>query len=162
MVNSRILVEGLVYVTASEPMYVTGTSDVLSITSEPFGLERPHQMLSLFNALERDLAVRTIRRSISKRRVLKTGGLGAVIRVFQAEAVTRPSHAMQRQAVEDLMVRQTLEQVHRAFSGSLVSSAVKARVMQVLNAELEAEQAKRKPKPRRILISGNQSQDYQH
>ena len=145
VVNSRILVEGLVYVTASEPMYVTGTSDVLSITCEPFGLERPHQMLSLFNALERDLAVRTIKRTISKRRVHKTGGLGAVIRVYQAEAVTRPSHAMQRQAVEDLMVRQTLEQVHRAFTGSLVSSAVKARVMQALNAELEAEQAKRKP-----------------
>ena len=34
----------------------------------------------------------------------------------------------------------------RAFSGSLVSSGVKARVMQVLNAELEAERAKRKPR----------------
>ena len=55
---------------------------------------------------------------------------------------------MQRQAVEDLMVRQTLEQVHRAFTGSLFSSTVKARVMQALNAELEAEQAKRKPKPK--------------
>ena len=129
-------------------MYVTGASDVLSITSEPFDLERPHQMLILFNALERDSAVQTIRRSISKRRVLKTGGLGAVIRVYQAEAVTRPSHAMQRKAVEDLMVRQTLEQVHRAFSGSLVSRAVKARVIETLNAELEAEHAKRKPKPK--------------
>ena len=148
IVNSRILVEGLVYVIASEPMYVTGTSDVLSITCEPFGLERPHQMLSLFNALERDLAVQTIKRTISKRRVHKTGGLGAVIRVYRQEAVTRPSHAMQRQAVEDLMVRQTLEQVQRAFSGSLVSSMVKARVMEVLNTKLEAECAKRKPKPK--------------
>ena len=61
---------------------------------------------------------------------------------------------MQRQAVEDLMVRQTLEQVQRAFSGSLVSSMVKARVMEALNAELEAENAKREPKLGHSSICG--------
>jgi hypothetical protein len=142
VVNSRIIVEGLVYALAPEPMYVTGLGDVLITTDQPYGLERPDLMASMFNALERDAAVAAMKKGISKRRNRKTGGQGAVIHVFDTRAVTRPSNQQNRQAVEDASVQKVLEQMRRILEPRNVTKAVKARVLDTLHGELEAERAK--------------------
>jgi hypothetical protein len=108
VVNLRIIVEGLVYALAPEPIYCTGLGDVLITTDQPYGLERPDLMASMFNALEHAAAVTALKKAISKRRNRKTGGLGAVIHVFDARAVTRPTNAQNWQAVENASVQKVL------------------------------------------------------
>jgi hypothetical protein len=145
VVNARIIVEGLIYALAPEPVYVTGSGNVLITTDQPYGLERPDLMVSMFNALERDAAALDLKQSMSKRRNRKTGGLGAVIHVLDARAVMRPSNQQNRQAVEDSMVQRALDQMRRILEPRNVTKAVKARVLDTLYGELEAERAKRRP-----------------
>ena len=123
VVNSRIIVEGLVYALAAEPMYVTGLGDVLITTDQPYGLERPDLMASMFNALERDAAATAMKKAISKRRNRNTGGLGAVIHVFDSRAVTRPTNAQNRQAVENAIVQKVLEQMRRILEPRKIGRA---------------------------------------
>jgi hypothetical protein len=146
VVNSRIIVEGLIYAFAPEPVYVTGSSDVLITSNQPYGLERPDLMVSMFNALEREAAALDLKQSMSKRRHRKKGGVGAVIHVFDARAVTRPSNQQNRQVVEDSMVQRALEQMRRILEPRNVTKAVKARVLDTLHDELEMERAKRQVK----------------
>jgi hypothetical protein len=157
VVNARIIVEGLVYALAPEPVYVTGSGNVLITSEQPYGLERPDLMVSMFNALERDAAAHDLKQSMSRRRNRKTGGLGAVIHVFDARAVTRPSNQQNRQVVEDSMVQRALDQMRRILEPRNVTKAVKARVLDTLHAELEAERAKRQPrsKPRAEIENTN-------
>ena len=156
VVNSRIIVEGLVYAIAREPVYVVGLGETLISTDEPFGLDRPDLMNQTFNALEREAAVTAQKRHISKRRrrtncsqdaKRKTGGLGAVIHVLEPRAVKRPSNQINRQVVEDEAVKRTLERVRYVFSLNRITEAVEARVVTELHAMLERAKAKRQPKP---------------
>jgi hypothetical protein len=146
VVNSRIIVEGLVYALAPEPVYVTGMGDVLITSDQPYGLERPDLMASMFNALAREAAAHDLKQSMSKRRNRKTGGLGAVIHVLDARAVTRPNNQHYRQAVEDHAVQRALEQIRRILEPRNITKAVKARVLDTLHGELETKRAKRQVK----------------
>jgi hypothetical protein len=145
--NSRIIVEGLVYAIAREPVYVVGLGDTLISTDEPFGPERPDLMNQTYNALEREAAMTAQKQHISKRRQRKTGGLGAVIHVLDPRAVQRPSNQTNRQAVEDEAVRKTLERVRSVFNLNRITETIEARVVTELHAILEQSRAKRQPKP---------------
>jgi hypothetical protein len=147
IVNSRIIVEGLVYATAREPVYLVGLGDTLISTDEPFGPDRPDLMNQTYNALEREAAVIAQKQHISKRRQRKTGGLGAVIHVLDPRDVQRPSNQTNRQVVEDEAVRKTLERVRSVFNLNRITEAVEARVVTELHAILEQSRAKRYPKP---------------
>jgi hypothetical protein len=147
IVNSRIIVEGLVYAIAREPVYVVGLGDTLISTDEPFGPDRPDLMNQTYNALEREAAVIAQKQHISKRRQRKTGGLGAVIHVLDSRAVQRPNNQTNRQAVEDEAVRKTLERVRSVFNLNRITETVEARVVEELHAILEQSRAKRQPKP---------------
>jgi hypothetical protein len=147
IVNSRIIVEGLVYAIAREPVYVVGLGDTLISTDEPFGPDRPDLMNQTYNALEREAAVTAQKQYISKRRQRKTGGLGAVIHVLDPRAVQRPSNQTNRQAVEDEAVRKTLERVRFVFNLNRTTETVEARVVEELHTILEQSRAKRHPKP---------------
>jgi hypothetical protein len=147
VVNSRIIVEGLVYAVAREPVYVVGLGDTLITTDEPFGPDRPDLMNQTFNALEREAAMTAQKQHISKRRQRKAGGLGAVIHVLDPQAVQRPSNQINRQVVEDDAIRKTLERVRSVFNLNRITEAVEARVVEELHATLEQSRAKRQPKP---------------
>jgi hypothetical protein len=147
VVNSRIIVEGLVYAVAQEPVYMVGLTDSLNSIDDPFGIERPDLMNQTYNALERESAVRAQKQHISKRRQRKTGGLGAVIHVLDPRAVQRPSNQTNRQMVEDEAVRKTLERVRSVFNLNRITEAVEARVITELHNILEQSRAKRQPKP---------------
>jgi hypothetical protein len=153
IVNSRIIVEGLVYAIAREPVYVVGLGDTLISTDEPFGPDRPDLMNQTYNALEREAAVTAQKQHISKRRQLKTGGLGAVIHVIDPRAVQRPSNQTNRQMVEDEAVRKTLERVRSVFNLNRITEAVEARVVEELHTILERSRAKRQPKPAALEIT---------
>jgi hypothetical protein len=153
IVNSRIIVEGLVYAIAREPVYVVGLGDTLISTDEPFGPDRPDLMNQTYNALEREAAVIAQKQHISKRRQRKTGGLGAVIHVLDPRAVQRPSNQTNRQAVEDDAVRKTLERVRSVFNLNRITEAVEARVVEELHAILEQSRAKRERPARCRLVS---------
>ncbi len=149
IVNERILVSGLVYVFADEPVYTTHYREVLTVTDDPPGLHHLEAMQGVFNALEREAALETIRSGISKRRRRHLGGAGANIKVYRPEAVNRPTNALQRQAVEGATVERTLKLVRDAFKRHDATRTVRASVLETLNAELaaelEAEQARRTP-----------------
>jgi hypothetical protein len=147
IVNSRIIVEGLVYAIAQEPVYAVGLTDSLNSIDDPFGLERPDLMNQTYNALEREAAITAQKQHISKRRQRKTGGLGAVIHVFDPRAVQRPSNQTNRQTVEDEAVRKTLERVRSVFDLNRITETVEARVVTELHAILKQSRAKRQPKP---------------
>jgi hypothetical protein len=153
VVNLRIIVEGLVYAIAQEPVYAVGLTDALNSIDDPFGLERPDLMNQTYNALEREAAVIAQKQHISKRRQRKTGGLGAVIHVLDPRAVQRPSNQINRKAVEDDAVRKTLERVRSVFNLNRITEAVEARVITELHAILEQTNSKRQPKPAPPLIA---------
>ncbi len=158
VVNERILVSGLVYARADEPVYTTHYRDVLTVTDDPPGVENLDGMRCLFNALEREAALETLRSGISRRRRRTMSSTGAVIKVYRPEAVHRPTHALQLQAVEGATVERTLKLVRDAFRRHDATRTVRARVLETLNlgltAELEAEQAKRTPA--KAIVSNSQ------
>ncbi len=160
VVNERILVSGLVYALADEPVYTTHYRDVLTVTDDPPGLHHPEAMTGVFNALEREAALETIRSGISKCRRRHLGGAGANIKVYRPEAVHRPTNALQRQAVEGATVERTLKLVRDAFKRHDATREVRARVLETLNAELtaelEAEQARRIPVKTTVVLSPEQ------
>jgi hypothetical protein len=153
IVNSRIIVDGLVYAIAREPVYAVGLTDSLNSIDDPFGLERPDLMNQTYNAFEREAAMKAQKQHISKRRQRKTGGLGAVIHVLDPRAVQRPSNQTNRQTVEDEAVRKTLERVRSVFNLNRITEAVEARVVEELHAILEQSRAKRERPARCRLVS---------
>jgi hypothetical protein len=116
---------------------------VIITSDQPYDLERPDLMSSMFNALERDAAMTAMKTAISKRCNRKAGGLGAVIHVLDAGAVMRPSNQQNQQVVEDYAVQRALEQMQRVLEPRNITKVGKARVLDTLHGELETERAKR-------------------